>query len=143
MWLPRGPSGGGDALDFACSSVLRTDRLRSSVDRAPGIFSEYEEFKRSFRDTGQHCEQAGFTFTPFIFEAHFGAWSPATRKVFDFIAQKVASSSSTFTTPEAASLHFAQRISTTLHRENARAIARKLVDVVRNSHESSWDTWQD
>ena len=115
VWLPSG----GEAWDFACAAGLRTDMMERVILRASAVFAEYENLKCSFKDTDQLCQPQGFVFTPTIAKAHSGARSPAARKMFDVIAQRAATASSTFTTPELESLRFAQRLSVTLRGENA------------------------
>ena len=95
------------------------------VLQAPVVFSEYEHIKRSFKDTAQVCEAQGFAFSPMIAEAHSGAWSPAARKMFDFITKEAAAASSAYTTEELEPLRFAQRLSITLRR------------ILRNLHNSA------
>ena len=143
IWLPSGQAGTPEALDFACTSGLRADLLSRSVVQAPAVFAEYEHAKRSFKDTDQSCETQGFRFVPMIAEAHSGAWSPLARKVLDGISQKAATAASTFVTPEFASLRFAQRLSITLHREHARAIARRMSVPGTSVHDSAWDSFVD
>ncbi len=141
VWLPSGPTNRSEAVDFACTSGLRTDMV-SRVDlQAPIVFSEYEHVKRSFKNTAQVCEAQGFVFSPIVIEAHSGAWSPAARKLFDFITEKAAAASSTYTKAEHESLRFAQRLSVTLHRENARAIARRMAEVPPMVRDDGWDQW--
>ncbi len=141
VWLPRGPSNGGEAWDFACTSGLRADRLETVAMQAPAVFADYEDFKRNYKDTDQICSSQGFSFVPTIAEAHSGAWSPLARKQFDFITQRIASMSRTL--PEVESLKFAQRISITLHRENARAILRRMAQAPEVVLSSGWEEWSD
>ena len=142
VWLPSGPTHVSEALDFACTSGLQADMMERVVLQAPVVFSEYENFKRSYKNTDEMCEARGFKFTPMIAEAHSGAWSPAARAMFAFIAGKVAAASSTHTSEEVESLHFAQRLSITLQRENARAIMRRSAEVVGGDCRSGgWEDW--
>lgn len=127
VWLPRGPSGQGEALDFACSSALRSDLLSTTADNPGMVFDQYEAYKRQYKDTGQAAIDAGFTFTPMICEAHSGAWAPNARRVLDWMARGIAAANGEDT--EVASLRLAQRISVTLHRANARAILRRVASI--------------
>ena len=73
-----------------------------------------------------------------VLEAHRGGWSPLLRKVFDWISKQQA----LVTNEEQAvvSLRVAQRISCTLHRENARAILRRQAKLSDNTFQlNSWD----
>ena len=110
-------------MDFACSSGLRGDLLITSASNPTAVFEQYERFKRQYKDTAQACNDAGFVFTPMVCESHSGAWAPAARRVLDKIAKGIASA--TGEDSEVASLRFAQRISMSLHRANARAILKR------------------
>ncbi len=100
------------------------------------VFPLYEELKRSYEDTDRLCREAGFKFTPLIFEAHGGGWSGSTRKVLDALAR--GQSAAWLVGQEPASLRIAQRISASLHRENARAVLRRLAPLVVQTPEG-WD----
>ena len=135
VFLPLSPQGMPEALDFACSSGLRAEVAQRAVDNPQVVFDEYEEFKRSYQNTDQACSAQGLRFTPMIIEAHSGAWSPSARKIFDFISKSAASAAN------AESLRFAQRTSIALHRENARAISRRLMAPADPQHSCGWDGW--
>ncbi len=64
------------------------------------------------------CAQAGFKFVPMVMEAH-GAWSPAARRVLDWIAGELSATSGE--SRGVVCLRMAQRKSCILHRENAHA----------------------
>ena len=136
LWLPRGTEGRGQALDFAVTSAMRGDLFRRMSDTPEAALSAYEKKKREFLDTASLCDAAGFTFEPMIFEAHSGAWSTAARAVFDWMAHQAA-----VTLRESAHvscLRLAQRISVTLHRENARAVLRRVPVVDSGVLTSAW-----
>ena len=137
VWLPRGANGRGQALDFACTSGLRTD-LMQRVSETPNIvFEQYENLKRSFKDTARVCEEQGFEFIPMILEAHAGAWSPVARRIIDLVAK---GQTATWNEPgNTSSLRIAQRLSTALHRDYARAILRRTVNPVSGMAVSGWD----
>ena len=122
VWVPRGQSGKGEAFDFAVSSGLQSELVHPVVDVPGLVFQRYEAMKRSFKDTAQMCESEGFVFTPMVLEAHSGGLSPTFRSAVDWIAKRQATCQ--HEDPEFVSLKIAQRISCTLHRENARAILR-------------------
>ncbi len=144
VWLPRGTPNGGQALDFACTSGLRADIMETTEMQAPAVFAEYETHKRNYKETDRVCQSQGFTFTPVIFEAQSGAWSPSARKIFSDMAQKIASTSSSYATPDSESLRFAQRLAITLQRENARAIVRRFAGPAPAEYGNvGWDTWID
>ena len=117
------------ALDFACTSGMRADRLREACENPSGVASAYAQFKRDFAPPGetetteQLCKAEGFRFVPMVVEAHGGGWSPLTRSTIDSISRTQASC--IHEDFASVSLKVAQRISRTLHKENARAILRR------------------
>jgi hypothetical protein len=136
VWLPRGSKGRGEALDFAVTSAMRGDVFRQTATAPEAVFANYEHHKRQYLDTGQQCEAAGFAFVPMVLEAHAGVWSPTARGMLDWIARQSAA-----TRDEAhhtCSLRIAQRTSCTLHRENARAVLRRMVQVEVVPHSGGW-----
>ena len=74
--------------------------------------------------TEAQCARNGFNFVPMIIEAHGGGWGRTARQTLDVIAKHVSIASGEHA--DSASLKIAQRLSTTLHRENARAILQRL-----------------
>ena len=68
-------------------------------------------------------ERQGLTNTSMVAEAHSGAWSTTAKQVWARIAK--AQSATWNEEGDIASVRFAQRLSFTLHRENARAILRR------------------
>ena len=139
VWLPRGPSGRGEALDFACTSALRSDLLNTTASNPAFLFDQYENFKRQYKNTGQAAVEAGFVFTPMICEAHSGAWAPNARRVLDRVSRGMAACSGEET--EVVSLRLAQRISVALHRANARAILKRTT--WKELEEAASETWVD
>ena len=107
------------------------------------MLSGYEDVKRQFRPHGETesterlCERQGFRFLPIVLEAHAGGWATEARRVFGSVARQVAASCRD--DREASSLGIAQRISIALHRENARAVLRRLLDVVAVPAASAWE----
>ena len=137
VWLPRGPGGRGEALDFACSSGMRADILAQVVDNPNIVFERYEEFKRSYKNTDQVCEQQGFSFIPMILESHGGSWSSTARNILARVA--TGQSSAWNEDGEEASLRIAQRMSVALHRENARAVLKRTLAAETVAGFSGWD----
>ena len=110
-------------LDFAISSGMQSE-LFHPVAQTPGlVFQRYNDLKRSFQGTARTCEAQGFMFTPVVFEAHGGGWSPLARASIDWISKQLSLALNE--DPAAVSLQIAQRISCTLQRENARAVLRR------------------
>ena len=105
------------------TSGLRADSLRQSAADPGLVFSTYEASKRAYKDTDKLCSQAGLAFTPMVLEAHGGGFSGIVRGILD----RIAGASAAVCSDEvgASSLRIAQRISCSLHRENARAILRR------------------
>jgi hypothetical protein len=144
IWLPRGggsTNGCPEALDFAVTSGLRSDLIQRVCTDPEHIFSQYAALKETYRDTGQKCRAQGFQFTPLIFESHGGSWSLAARRIFDFVAKQQQSVGEVGL--QGASLKIAQRLSSTLHRENARAIFKRLAQQSPGTPQVYDLTWGD
>ena len=127
VWLPRGggfTNGRPEALDFAVTSGMRADTVRKSAHDASQVLLEYANYKETYKDTKRKCSDENFVFTPIIFEAHGGGWCTSARRIFDFIAKQQSCAGSFCR--EGTALRLAQRISTSLHRENARATMKRL-----------------
>lgn len=134
LFIPRALGGKPTALDFACTSGLRTDRLQLAGSCPETILTDYEEFKRSFQPVGdaattaELCKHAGLVFTPMVIEAHSGGWGRVARQTLDAIAKRAGACWRG--EAEVESLRIAQRLSCSLHKETARAILRRLQDPV-------------
>ena len=145
IFLPRGVGNEPTALDFACTSGLRFDRVRASADNPEAMLADYDDFKRNFHPphedlaTEALCRQQGFRFTPMVFEAHGGGWSKSARQTLDYIAKQIGTASKE--RHEVSSLALAQRLSISLQRDNARAIFRRLVDPVQTSSKDPMPTF--
>ena len=100
------------------------------------VFDAYENFKRTHNDTARCCEAQGFSFTPMILEAHGGGWSLSARRVLTRVAKGIAAVWREG--DEAASLRIAQRISVSLHRENARAVLKRVARTLPESMDTGW-----
>ena len=137
LWLPRGMSGQGEALDFAVTSGMRADVFRVAAVSPETVFHRYERHKREYKHTADSCEAAGFRFTPMVLEAHGGGWSSLARGTFDWIARQTAAVQ--FEDPSTTALKMAQRISVSLHRENARAILKRAVVLEGRAQPGGWD----
>ena len=127
VWLPRGSgstNGRPEALDFAVTSGMRQDMITKAIDTPESIVMEYENFKRTYKDTKSQCDQARLEFTPVVFEAHGGGWSQAAGRICEHISKQQISAG--FSCKEGPSMRIAQRISTAIHLANARAIQRRL-----------------
>ena len=144
MWLPRGPGGSGEALDFAVSSGMQAGVVREAAQAPELLFERYERLKCEHLQTAQSCSAAGFSFVPMVLEGHGGAWSPAARRMLDWLAGRQSALSGEGRGE--VSLRLAQRMSCILHRENARAILRRTILPAPLVHSSAWslgtDAWQ-
>ena len=132
IYLPRGITGSPMALDFAATSGMQSRLLRQSADDSSSAIVAYEQRKRDFIPEGETestetlCNRQGFCFNPMVLDAHGGGMGKDFRSVVDAIGKQAAAVSGLRS--DFHSLLIAQRISMTLHRENARAILRRRVD---------------
>ena len=53
MFIPRALGGRRAALDFACTSGLRADALRTAATGPERVLSDYGDFKKSFKAAGE------------------------------------------------------------------------------------------
>ena len=137
VFLPRGPDNRPAALDFAITSGLRADLWQHISETPNYAFEQYEEFKCAYQDTESHCRNSGFTFMPMILEGHGGAWSPAARRVCDFIERNQTAAWNEG--QESTSKKLAQRVSCSLQRENARATLRRMVESDPQVAPTAWE----
>ena len=122
----QGVSGFAEAWDFSVSSLLRSSHFSSTSPSVADVFHEVETRKRAFQDTASLVAERGATFCPLVLEACGGGWSQALRNVVAWIASESRMARGpTAGSPTDISLRSAQRISCTLHRENARAVLRR------------------
>ena len=125
--------------------------MREAAENPEAVLASYEDFKRNYRPAGEAetteelCRRQGIRFIPMVIEAHGGGWSKGARQILDCIAKHLTASWNT--DGEVASLSVAQRLSTSLHRENARAVLKRLqatpseeapVDDYAGAEESIW-----
>ncbi len=125
IWAPQWQSGSPVAWNFAMTSALRADSLFATAEDPSSAVVSYERQKREYLGTTRQCEQAGLDFLPLVAEAHSGAWGPTARTVWRFLSKAWAATSGLDASFVSAVL--AQRTSTTLQRENARAVLRRMV----------------
>ena len=124
MYLPRWKQGTPAALDFAVTSGLQNSMVaRSAVDGTTAT-SIYEDYKRSHLDTEVKCREEGIEFIPMICEADGGGWGEAAHKVWSELAKRKAIIAGELNSTIANRL--LQSLGIILHRENARAILRRL-----------------
>ena len=127
IWVPWCSSGLAEAWDFSTSSLLRTFFLSSASPSMAGVFHEAETRKNSFQNTASQV-------VALVLEACGGGLSPALREVIAWVSTASrAKRGLAGDTPRDVSLRIAQRISCTLHRENARAVLRRAPETVNGS----------
>ena len=126
VYIPRWRSGPAAAWDFAVTSGLRLDSLTDSASGPDTVLSKYEDFKCSYKDTKSLCEEGGLSFIPMVVEAVGGSWGKSARCVWSSLAKTSALATGELETEDTCAVMLQQRLSMTLHRENARACLRRL-----------------
>ena len=116
------------ALDFAVTSGLRS-RYATLQDRSASLLA-YEDHKRTHLDTAALCAAEGLGFTPMVVEAVGGGWGPAAAKMFSELAKAKSGESEDFVANQ-----LYQRLGVILHRENARAVLKRVVPRTSGSAE--------
>ena len=107
------------------------------------ILADYETFKREYVAPGEIastdalCNGQGIEFVPVVIESHGGGWGREARHVFGRMARHLAAAQRS--DEETTGLQTAQRISISLHRENARAVLRRLVSLEPVCPKPEWD----
>ena len=122
VYLPRWRRGTPMALDFAVTSGMRD--ISASIRDAASATQRYEDFKRAHLDTEAACSSEGFGFTPMVIEAVGGGWGPAAEKILSELAKE--NSIRTGEPADRLEMQLYQGLSTILHRENSRAILKRL-----------------
>ena len=72
------------------------------------------------------CQAQGITFIPMVMEAVGGSWGSVARGVWSALAKTSALASGELQTESTCAIFLRQRLSMTLHRENARACAKRF-----------------
>ena len=123
IYVPRFRSGAPAALDFAITSGLRPDVISQSTSESDAALLRYEDFKCSYKDTRDQCQQEGITFVPMVMEASGGGWGKQARKVWTELAKASALASGELESHHG--VHLMQRLQFVLHKENARALLHR------------------
>ena len=139
IWLPGWMEDGPAALDFAVTSGLRADVLHASALDGGHSTEAYEDVKRLYLDTAAQCSAQGLQFVPLVVEAHGGGWGPSAVTLWKKLAKEYASASGIHNS--VACSEIAQRLSTTLQRECARAISRRLSSDVVEEESCNAAAW--
>ena len=139
VWLAHWKNGRSGAVNFAVTSGLRNDIISTVAQDPAVVWGQYEDYKRQYLGTQANCNERNIEFLPFVVEAHGGGLGPVARKVCASIAQAAAARAGEEVTHQAASL--LRRITSTLQRENARAVLRRLPTQPRSQSRSSPAAW--
>jgi hypothetical protein len=126
VYIPRWRLGPPAAWDFAVTSGLRLDLLTEAATNPSGVTCRYEDAKCSHKDTQVLCEAQGMSFIPMVVEAVGGGWGKAARCVWSELAKTSALATGELETASTCATMLQQRLSMTLHRENARACLRRF-----------------
>ena len=126
VYIPRWRSGPPAAWDFAVTSGLRLEAVSDSARDSGAVLKQYEDFKCSHLETRAQCQGQGITFIPMVIEAVGGGWGEAAKGVWSELAKTSALAFGELQTKDAAALLLRQRLSMTLHRENARSCLRRF-----------------
>ena len=111
---------------WTTSAVLRTDLPADTADNISCLVERCGDFKCSYKDTKSLCQETGLSFIPMIVEAVGGGWGKSARCVWSSLAKTTALATGELETEGTCAVMLQQRLSMTLHRENARACLRRL-----------------
>ena len=100
--------------------------MTASIHNPDFALTRYEDLKCNHRDTQAQCLQQGLTFVPMVVEAVGGGWGRAARGVWSELAKNSALASGELQTDESCATMLIQRLSMTLHRENARSCLKRF-----------------
>jgi len=126
VYIPKWRSGPPAAWDFAVTSGMRLESLADSLRDPDAPMLHYEDFKCGFKDTRTLCQSQGITFIPMIMEATGGGWGRMARGVWSELAKSSALATGELESHSTCAIMLRQRLSMTLHRENARACLRRF-----------------
>ena len=124
VWIPNWNLHGPAAFDVAVTSGLRQGHLAASAADGSKASMDYEVRKCHHLDTLQACATEGLQFIPLVVEACGGGWGPTAFKTWRSLSAAIAARTSESSSVELQRL--LQALGIALHRENARAIMRRL-----------------
>ena len=139
IWFPDWRNGKAGAVDFAVTSGLLADMLQSVISDPTVVCARYDDFKRGYLDTETQCAARNLDFLPFVMEAHSGGVGKSARRICSHIA-KIGSARESEDIFETTSTMF-RRITISLHRENARAVLRRLPGCFASEPAANPDAW--
>ena len=99
--------------------------MAESAIHCESLFTKYEDSKCSYKDIKNMCLAQGITFIPMIIEAVGGGWCQTARGVWSELAKSTALATGELETTNTCAVMLLQRLSMTLHRENARACLKR------------------
>ena len=126
-------------MDFAVTSGMRAGQGAATSRNPEAPLCDYAAHKRAYKETDSKCRAEGLAFTPVIFEAHGGGWGVEARRVLARIA--AAQTSRGAWCAQGHSLRIAQRVSSSLHRDNARAVLLRLAGPVPSPRVAEMQTF--
>jgi hypothetical protein len=126
VYIPRWRAGPPAAWDFAVTSGMQLDMLTHSIRDPDAALTRYEDLKCNHQDTRTLCQTQGITFIPMVMEAVGGSWGSVARGVWSALAKTSALATGELQSERTCAILLRQRLSMTLHRENARACAKRF-----------------
>ena len=139
VYIPRWRGGPPAAWDFAVTSGSRLDALVDSVRDPAAALTKYDDFRCSYQDTKSQCQAQGISFIPMVMGAVGGGWGRSARGVWSELAKINALATGELETESICAVMLLQRLSMTLHRENARAVMRRMEHMGDQAVGSSWN----
>ena len=128
-------------MDFAVTSGMSSaDLHRSAIDHTAAIV-DYEAYKRNYLSTAVLCEQQGLQFLPMVVEGHGGTLGATAKEAFKALCREHATHNGVDMSSSCSD--FAQRMSITVERENARAILRRMTPVGLHDTGCNAAAWSD
>ena len=124
VWIANWNLHGPAAFDVAVTSGLRQGHLAASAADGSKASMDYEVRKCHHLDTLQACATEGLQFIPLVVEACGAGWGPTALKTWRSLSAAIAARTSESSSVELQRL--LQALGIALHRENARAIMRRL-----------------
>ena len=125
VWLAQWGVHGPAALDLAVTSGLRAGAtVAQSASSGSAAVEAYEAHKRTHLHTEQHCTSEGLQFVPLVAEACSGGWGCTAAATWRVLGGLIATRSGD--SPSVETDRLLQCLSVALHRENARAVLRRL-----------------
>ena len=107
--------------------------VRPSTEDPAAALTAYEDHKRNHLHTARLCAEANIGFSPAVQEADGGSWSTSAQKVFSELAKNKAQLTGEPKDSLLRQLH--ENLSVSLHRDNARAIAKRAHSYTHNMAE--------